>query len=287
MQVIHILSRGPNGVEDGWWMGELEGRTGLFPSIVVEECQANGDDWSPDVSLASPTSVGPPCFTPPGLAGPPPSLPPAPPLPSAAPSSQPESQMAAGEAEESAASSVAASLNAPETSIIITNPTPIIEEASSERDPEPVSYHVENPNFSMDISSEKKNMYNNAATAAGAIAVEAVATSEEGSTAKEDSTAADAAPGSSLTFTDITITAPTPSTQSPVEEEKNVAEPNEVAAENPNVGQPEKEEGGQKIESQPSAIISSNAEENEASFASGGWANFQVSYPADDFFLVK
>jgi hypothetical protein len=38
--IIHILSRCPNGVEDGWWLGELGGRTGLFPSIVVEECQA-------------------------------------------------------------------------------------------------------------------------------------------------------------------------------------------------------------------------------------------------------
>ena len=75
--VIHIVSRSPNGVDDGWWMGELNGLTGLFPSIVVEECQANGDDWSPDVSMTecSETEDDMPCF------GAPPSLPPLPPAP--------------------------------------------------------------------------------------------------------------------------------------------------------------------------------------------------------------
>merc|ERR1719192_302243 len=39
--VIHIVSRNPNRVDDGWYLGELDGKTGLFPSIVVEECQAD------------------------------------------------------------------------------------------------------------------------------------------------------------------------------------------------------------------------------------------------------
>jgi hypothetical protein len=82
--VIHIISRSPHGVEDGWWMGGLGDRSGLFPSIVVEECQANGDDWSPDVSMGSPSSTGPPCFTPPPLDAPP-GLPPAPPASYSAP----------------------------------------------------------------------------------------------------------------------------------------------------------------------------------------------------------
>ena len=78
--VIHIVSRSPNGVDDGWWMGELNGQTGLFPSIVVEECQANGDDWSPDVSMTecSETEDDMPNF------GAPPGLPPLPPAPPAA-----------------------------------------------------------------------------------------------------------------------------------------------------------------------------------------------------------
>jgi hypothetical protein len=70
--VIRVLKREPNGVDDGWWMGELRtgskaGTTGLFPSLVVEECYDNGED-SPDdsYSLASPqSSVAPPSFSPP------------------------------------------------------------------------------------------------------------------------------------------------------------------------------------------------------------------------------
>ena len=54
--VIRILKREPNGVDDGWWYGEIRrssgsssggeaptggsSHRGLFPSIVVEECAA-------------------------------------------------------------------------------------------------------------------------------------------------------------------------------------------------------------------------------------------------------
>ena len=64
--VIRILKREPNGVDDGWWLGEIrigenEGKRGLFPSIVVEECNENGD--SPDdSSITSPPSFAPPSF---------------------------------------------------------------------------------------------------------------------------------------------------------------------------------------------------------------------------------
>ena len=69
--IIRVLKREPNGVDDGWWMGELRtgahaGANGLFPSIVVEECYENGEDSPDDYSLASPqSSVAPPSFSPP------------------------------------------------------------------------------------------------------------------------------------------------------------------------------------------------------------------------------
>ena len=36
-QLIKILRRDENGVDDGWWEGELGGKVGVFPSLVVEE----------------------------------------------------------------------------------------------------------------------------------------------------------------------------------------------------------------------------------------------------------
>ena len=69
--VIKVIKRDPNGVDDGWWLGELRngshaGTSGLFPSIVVEECYENGDESPDDYSLASPqSSVAPPSFSPP------------------------------------------------------------------------------------------------------------------------------------------------------------------------------------------------------------------------------
>ena len=69
--VIRILKREPNGVDDGWWLGEIrigdnEGQRGLFPSIMVEECNENGD--SPDdSSITSPPSFAPPSFDAPGV----------------------------------------------------------------------------------------------------------------------------------------------------------------------------------------------------------------------------
>ena len=34
-----VTSRTPNGDEDGWWLGQLNGKTGLFPMNYVEECK--------------------------------------------------------------------------------------------------------------------------------------------------------------------------------------------------------------------------------------------------------
>lgn len=42
-QVIRVLRKiVHNGIDDGWWEGELDGRIGLFPSLMVEECSAEG-----------------------------------------------------------------------------------------------------------------------------------------------------------------------------------------------------------------------------------------------------
>ena len=35
--LIKIIRKDDNGVDDGYWQGELNGRTGVFPSLVVEE----------------------------------------------------------------------------------------------------------------------------------------------------------------------------------------------------------------------------------------------------------
>ena len=36
-QLIRITSTEHNGVDDGWWEGEVNGTFGTFPSLVVEE----------------------------------------------------------------------------------------------------------------------------------------------------------------------------------------------------------------------------------------------------------
>lgn len=40
----------PHSVDDGWWEGELNGKIGLFPSLVVEVCRADGTPLTPEVS---------------------------------------------------------------------------------------------------------------------------------------------------------------------------------------------------------------------------------------------
>ena len=36
-QLIKIIRKEINGIDDGWWEGEANGKTGVFPSLVVEE----------------------------------------------------------------------------------------------------------------------------------------------------------------------------------------------------------------------------------------------------------
>jgi len=40
-----------DGVDDGWWEGEFNGRLGAFPSLVVEELNADNDVRATDLPL--------------------------------------------------------------------------------------------------------------------------------------------------------------------------------------------------------------------------------------------
>ena len=49
--VFKLLRRDENGVDDGFWEGELNGRIGVFPSLLVEEMDSESRQGSSDVSL--------------------------------------------------------------------------------------------------------------------------------------------------------------------------------------------------------------------------------------------
>ena len=213
--VIHIVSRNPNRVDDGWYLGELDGKTGLFPSIVVEECQADGSDWSPDVSVCGspPAFAPPPCFPPPPATQ---DLPPPPPAPAPAlppppqittTDTEPESELTltkskpARPAEKPKTSLV---LDAPVAQIMVTNPTPLVENENDPRETETqVSYYVEDNSFSMNMAEEKKEKYQASVPVEVNVVVEPVKPEAE--------------PG--LPATEIVVTAPTPRSQSPQEQE--------------------------------------------------------------------
>ena len=305
--IIHILSRCPNGVEDGWWLGELGGRSGLFPSIVVEECQANGDDWSPDVSLASPTaSIAPPSFSPPPLDLPP--LPPPPPAAAAMPPSlpllpgkpppppamaPPSKPVPAAPNPLTAAPTLpsgVAGLQLPHTKITITNPTPVIEDVSEEREEEPVCYTVEDTNFSMSMSSDKIEKYksssNNSAASSVVIAEEEMSSAvivqiiepEEAAIEPEVTiNGNDAAEGddSCLMFTEIVVTAPTPRNQSPDEEEHIRFEEKEAESR-----QQQQQQDLTESESEAAAAVDDDktawGEDTDGGADTADWASFQV-----------
>ncbi|XP_048488427.1 protein nervous wreck isoform X4 [Plutella xylostella] len=67
-QIIRIVSRNAHGVDDGWWRGESLGVVGNFPSLIVEECDENGEPLSSgDGGNWSPPESAPPVFaSPPG-----------------------------------------------------------------------------------------------------------------------------------------------------------------------------------------------------------------------------
>ncbi|XP_062485272.1 F-BAR and double SH3 domains protein 1 isoform X2 [Pezoporus occidentalis] len=61
--IIRVLPRTAGEVDDGFWMGDFDGRIGVFPSLVVEEL--TGARGPTGQELPSPS---PPPFSPPGLA---------------------------------------------------------------------------------------------------------------------------------------------------------------------------------------------------------------------------
>ncbi|XP_050308619.1 protein nervous wreck isoform X3 [Anthonomus grandis grandis] len=65
-QIIKVLSKCAHSIDDGWWQGELEGRIGNFPSLVVEECDEFGEPLTNQWDETPPPSA-PPVFTPPDI----------------------------------------------------------------------------------------------------------------------------------------------------------------------------------------------------------------------------
>lgn len=89
-QIITIVNKSPHGVDDGWWegtdkflayfleilgeiliqlqlnfacLGEIDGKIGNFPSLVVEECDENGEPFTePEEDDESPEPSSPPVF---------------------------------------------------------------------------------------------------------------------------------------------------------------------------------------------------------------------------------
>ncbi|KAL9700514.1 hypothetical protein quinque_003955 [Culex quinquefasciatus] len=59
--IIKLITKSPHGVDDGWWEGELDGKIGNFPSLVVEECDENGEPLT-DAEDESPPPSAPPSF---------------------------------------------------------------------------------------------------------------------------------------------------------------------------------------------------------------------------------
>ena len=41
--LIKVLRKDDNGVDDGYWEGEVNGRVGVFPSLVVEEVKSGNE----------------------------------------------------------------------------------------------------------------------------------------------------------------------------------------------------------------------------------------------------
>ncbi|CAB4065647.1 FCHSD [Lepeophtheirus salmonis] len=191
-QIIRILNKDPNGINDGWWLGEPydgNGKSGLFPSIVVEECLENGESAEEsaesDSSVGSPdSSMAPPCFTPPDV--------------NVERKEDPVNQQAP--------------LMPP---IMVTNPTPIdpiqSESCCKEEQKKPtVSFSVETPDFEMNISEEAHNIYNKTEPATNPPPIPTIAIVEPPVPPPLPS------PDTSLKSMEIIVTAPTPArVQSP------------------------------------------------------------------------
>jgi hypothetical protein len=64
LQIIKIRTKSAHGIDDGWWEGELDGKIGNFPSLVVEDCDEHGEP------ITDPEDQTPPPTAPPGCAPP-------------------------------------------------------------------------------------------------------------------------------------------------------------------------------------------------------------------------
>ncbi|KAI0238078.1 Protein nervous wreck [Lamellibrachia satsuma] len=63
-QRIRLMTKDENGVDDGFWQGEIDGKVGVFPSLVVIE-EVNVDDHDLVKKICSPDRPDHPAFTPP------------------------------------------------------------------------------------------------------------------------------------------------------------------------------------------------------------------------------
>ncbi|XP_022213840.2 protein nervous wreck isoform X6 [Drosophila obscura] len=68
---IKIITKTAHGVDDGWWEGELDGKFGNFPSLVVEECDELGEPLSEGGDESPPPMAAPNFALPPAPALPP------------------------------------------------------------------------------------------------------------------------------------------------------------------------------------------------------------------------
>ncbi|KAK2704358.1 protein nervous wreck-like isoform X2 [Artemia franciscana] len=68
-QIIEIVRRQVHGVDDGWWEGRLEdGTMGIFPSLMIEECNEKGEPLNTVVDDEELEFEGvPPSYTPPEI----------------------------------------------------------------------------------------------------------------------------------------------------------------------------------------------------------------------------
>lgn len=119
-QVIKVINKCAHGVDDGWWEGELDGRVGNFPSLVVEECDENGEPITSQWDETPPCSA-PPVFTPPDV---------------------PNFLLA--------------------TEVIVTQPTPMVENQNQEQVPDVVKQTEKTPKnagFAMELTRGQHQQY--------------------------------------------------------------------------------------------------------------------------------
>ncbi|XP_040200886.1 F-BAR and double SH3 domains protein 1 isoform X2 [Rana temporaria] len=62
--IIQIIRKEEEGIDDGFWMGEFNGRVGVFPSLVVEELSRDDSEPNQDLPSPAPPSCLPPMVSP-------------------------------------------------------------------------------------------------------------------------------------------------------------------------------------------------------------------------------